>query len=188
MSKAAAIMLIILGVVLLFGVVLGVYVLLESTNYFKCKPTDFWITAQDTRYNSDADELVFKDTAIGVHYLVGWLSGKQGYTYKIVPVGHNFEYTVDGVTYNYLDIEDLTDAFEIVERKDGIIIKANNKRLDTALQSLYPNGDVNVPTSRNSGFTCKLIITAVDGKTVALTFRCSVAVEGIELDPPSVVF
>jgi len=186
MSKAVAIICIVLGVVLLVGVAFGVYVLLESTNYFKAKPTDFWVTAQGKRYYSDTDGLVFSDTAVGVHYLVGWLSGKQGYTYKVVPSGDDFEYTVDGKTYNFLDIKDLTAAFEIVERQDGIIVKAYDKTVSDVLHTLHPNSDIDVLTLEQPCY--KLVFTSADGKTVALTFRCTEAVDGIEIDPPSVIF
>ena len=187
MSKALAIICIILGVILLAGFAFGVYVLLEATNYCKNWATDFWVTVEDNRYYVDSNELVMSDTDVDVHYLVDWLSQKRGYTYKVVPAGNDFGYTVDGAVYNWLSIDDLTAAFEVTERDNGFTVKAHGKTITDILQTLYPNGEI-VSYSENEGYNYQLIITSVDGKSVALTFRCAVAVDGIELDPPSIAF
>lgn len=185
MSKAAAIILIILGVVLLVCFGFGVYVLLESTNYCKNWATDFWVTIDGNRYYVDSDELVLSDTDVDVHYLVEWLSKKQGYTYKVMPAGNDFGYMADGVVYHWLDIEDLTPAFEFVERDNGFTIKAHGKKVAEMLQALHPDSEI-ITANESESYNYKLVITSVDGKTVELTFRCKVAVEGIEIDPPSI--
>ena len=187
MSKALAIICIILGIILLVGFAFGVYVLLEATNYCKNRATDFWVTIDGNRYYVDSNDLVMFDADVEVHYLVEWLSKKKGYTYKILPAGNDFEYAVDGHVSNWLGIEDLTPAFEIMERDNGITVKERSKTLSAVLQALYPNSEI-VKAVEDEGFKYKLVITSIDGKSIALTFRCAVAVEGIELDPPSVIF
>lgn len=186
MSKAAAIILIILGVVLLACFGFGVYVLLESTNYCKNLATDFWVTVDGNRYYIDSDKLVLSDTDVEVHYLVEWLSKKQGYTYKVLPAGEEFGYSVDGYVSNWLGIEDLTPAFEFVEREKGFTIKARAKTVAGVLQELYPDSDIKTAVEEE-GFNYKLVITSVDGKSVALTFRCAIAVDEIEVDPPAII-
>ena len=186
MSKAIAIICIILGVILLACFGFGVYVLLEATNYCRNWATDFWVTVDGNRYYVDSDELVLSDTDVDVHYLVEWLSKKQGYTYKVLPAGNDFGYSVDGEARHYLDIEDMTAAFEITERENGITVKAHGKNLADVLQSLYPNSEI-VTLAEDNGYYFKLVVTSVDGKSVALTFRCAVAVDGIEVDPPAIV-
>ncbi|MCM1195428.1 MAG: hypothetical protein NC332_05805 [Firmicutes bacterium] len=187
MSKAAAIICIVLGIVLLAGVAFGVYVLLESTDYFKTSATDFWITVNGTRYSADGEDVVLSDTEIEAHYLVEWLSGKQGYDCKIISTGNDFGYIVDGSIYNWLGIEDLTPAFETETGEKSFTVKAKGKTVADVLQALYPESEVFTPFDED-GFNFKLVVTSVDGRSIALTFRCSVVADGIEIDPPSVAF
>ncbi len=187
MSKALAIISIILGVILVAGFAFGVYVLFEATDCFKSKPTDFWVIADGKRFNADND-IVLSNSSVDVRYLVGWLSRKQGYTYKIVPTGNDFGFTVNGNVCNWLGIKDLTKAFEIKERADGFTIKAYDKKLSDVLQVVCSNCDIVMPTLAEDSFCFKLIVTSADGKSIALTFRCTVAVDGIELNPPTIIF
>lgn len=188
MRKAASVISIILGIALLVGMCFGIYVLLESTNYCKNWPTDFWVTIDGNRYYVDSHELVLSDTDIYVHYLIEWLSKKQGYTYKVVPAGNDFCYMVDGVVGNWLGIEDLTPAFEVVARENGLSIKAHGKTIADVLQALHPNKDIVTSMSEDGNYHFKLVVTSLEGKSVELTFRCLIVVESIELDPPSIVF
>jgi len=189
MSKAVAIICIILGVVLLACMGFGVYVLLESTNYFKDKATDFWVTVDGKRYYANSSSLILFDSDVDVHYLVEWLSRKEGYSYKVVPAGNDFAYMVDGEIYNWLSIEDLTPSFEISESAKGFNIKAADKTIAEVLQALHSNSsNIVVPTDEDGKAHFKLIVTSVDGKTIELLFRCSKAVEDIEISPPVVVF
>ena len=186
MKRAAAIISIILGVVLLVCLGFGVYVLLESTNYCKNWATDFWVTIDGQRYYVDSDELVLFDTDVDVHYLVEWLSNKQGYTYQVLPAGDEFGYSVDGYVSNWLGIEDLTPAFEFVESEKGFTIKARAKTVADVLQVLYPDSEI-VTAAEDEGYNYKLVVTSIDGKSIELTFRCAVAVDGIEINPPSII-
>ncbi|MDE7454741.1 MAG: DUF5034 domain-containing protein, partial [Clostridia bacterium] len=185
---ALAITCIVLSVIVfaLFG--FGVYVLLEATNYCHNLATDFWVTVDGNRYYVDSDGLVLFDTDVQVHYLVDWLSGKKGYSCKIVPAGENFGYLVDGQIYEYWDIEDLSSAFEIVEQDKSFTINAKGKKVADVLQALYPNSKVITPTEFEGDFHYKLVITSVDGKTVSLTFRCAIGADSIEIDPPAIIF
>ncbi len=188
MNKGLAITCIVLGVILLTCLGFGVYVLLESTNYCKCKPTDFWVTVDGKDYYVDSDEIVLYDTDVEVHYLVEWLSKKQGYTYKVVPAGNDFGYIVNGTVGNYLGIEDLTPAFEFEEHENGFTIKARGKSVEDVLRTLYPNSNVVLAAVEDGEFNFKLVVTSIDGKSVSLTFRSAVAVNDIELDPPVIAF
>ena len=188
MNKAIAVICIILGVILLVGFAFGIYVLLEATDCFKSKPTDFWVTVDGNRYSAFGSNLAVFDKPIQVHYLIDWLSEKQGYSYKIVPTGENFTYSVDGNECSYLDLEDLTSAFEVNEYSNGLIIRHNGNTLVNVLQSLYPNQTVRFVTMPQDNFCYKLVVTSVSGKTVELTFRSGISADNIDLTPPSILF
>ena len=182
MKKAISVISIILGAVLLVLAAFGIYVLLEATNYFKAKPTDFWLTVDGQRYYADST-VAFVDNTVTLNYLVGWLSKKQGYTYELVPDGYNFTFDVDGFTQNWLE-QDLTQAFEITETDSGITVSGNTV-LRHLLQELYPEQKVTVTTK---DYAFKLAVTSINGKTITLTFFGGNAPDSIEITPPSIVF
>lgn len=192
MNKAVSVFCIILGAILLCGMVFGVFVLLDSTNYFTTTPTNFYVVADGVRYYAGSNELIHSETKIEVHYLVEWLTKKQGYSYKIVPAGEDFEFVLDGNVCNFLDIEDLTPAFEITERSQSLAVKVD-KKINNVLSDLYPGRKVAILGADVSIAQCNLLITSVDGKVISFTFSCDVDSEDdgsikIELDPPAIVF
>lgn len=188
-KKAVKVTAVVLFLALLAGAGFGVYLAYKYSDGFKTTPKAFYLEVNGKRYFEDTAELTFGNVQINVRYALDELTKKQGFTYKITPTGNDFAYMVDGAPFNYLSIDDVSQAFEIVSDNFGMTLKCRNKTIAEILQRLYPGQEITAPTSEDNNYHFKLVVSSVDGdKSMALTFRCLFGVDGIELTPPSIVF
>ena len=158
----------------------GVY-----TGGFKHEFRHFYVSANGNNYLQDS-EVVMGNVKFDVHYV---LKDNVGYTVQVVPTGEDFAFLVDDTWVSYLELEDLTPAFDIQLDKNSFVIRCREMTMQYVLQRMYPNSDVSlVPKDVDATARYKLVITAGDGsQSISLTFRCFCRVKDVEIDPPSLL-
>lgn len=128
-----------------------------------------------------------------VKYLfdVGNKENKLGYHVQVLPYTTketNFDFQVDGKTYNYGAEGELTKAFEIEQADDYFTLKSI-KTVKGVLETLYPNKTVVVPELKSKTPYFALVVSSEDYSVeIKIAFVSLVAVEGVIIDPDHIVF
>lgn len=128
-----------------------------------------------------------------VKYLfdVGNKENKLGYHVQVLPYTTketNFDFQVDGKTYNYGAEGELTKAFEIEQGDDYFTLKSI-KTVKGVLEALYPNKPVVVPELKSKTPYFALVVSSEDySASITIAFASVVAVTGVTIDSDHIVF
>lgn len=178
-------------IIIAFILAVGYFVYV-FTGEFSTDFKTFYVEIDKTKYVKDTYDLTFGKTQIDVHYTFEKVQTKKlTYTYAIEPTGSDFNFTVDGEKVSWLNVDGLSEAFDVKKDADGLILDCTNKKLSDVLRAIYPNSEIVLPDGideeRISRY--KLTVTSEDKRTsVSLTFKCSADIENIVLDPSEITF
>ncbi len=181
------------GVVLILALIAGVvYFVYVFTGEFSTDFKTFYVEIDKTKYVKDTYDLTFGKTRVDVHYTFEKVQTKKlTFTYAIEPTGSDFNFTVDGEKVSWLNVDGLSEAFDVKKDADALTLDCTNKKVSDVLKAVYPNSDIVLPDGideeRISRY--KLTVTSEDKRiSVSLTFKCSAAIENIVLDPSEITF
>ena len=142
---------------------------------------DYYEITANTEYRFDVKYLLD----------IGNKENKLGYHVQVLPYTTketNFDFTVDGKTYNYGAEGELTQAFEI-EQADEYFTLKSIKTVKGVLETLYPNKPVVVPELKSQTPYFALVVSSEDYSVkIEIAFGSLVAVEGVTLDPDHIIF
>ena len=181
---------VILVTVALLVIVGGAFALLfgQYSYWYTTEYSAIYLTSGKTKFFPSSDEVILGNVQFKVHN--AWTLNSK-YVVHVLPAGDNFYYQVDGRWHSYLDIDDLTPAFNVETNGSKFIIHAKGKKMQVVLSSLNNGKDVVIAADDvDDSVHFLLVVTTLDGKhSVSVPFRCVTYVDvgGIEIDPPSMV-
>lgn len=153
----------------------------------------FTVTNNDEVYSGINEDVVFPfntelSFVVGYEYHKFAMTKEYGYTVKVVPVADNdFNFTVGGNEFSYLDELDITSAFDLVIIDDTFNIIVPGSIIDV-LAVIYGDNDIVVPELDSDKDYYKLVITSFDGLSeISISFKQYSLVTGVELQD-SLVF
>ncbi len=137
------------GLIVLFLIIGSIALVFTLTNGLTEDFKTFYLKYNNEMILSSNKEMAFEEGKahkFTVKYLVN--SKDTSYTVKFLPNEEvNFSYTVDGKTFNYKDIEDLSSYFVFTSDNDGFSFSIRpNCTLQNVLEVIHKTSNVVVPT------------------------------------------
>ena len=154
------------------------------TNWYKTHFSTFYLVEGKTKLFTDVEGLSLRNERIAVHY--DFVKDKS-YTVQVLPTGEDFSFTVDGVCLSFLELSDLTPAFNIVLSDKSFSIRCKNVTMQEVLSRLFPGRSIEVDEEVDTTPHFKLVVATADGKhSVCMTFRCYHQVTGVGFEKPGI--
>lgn len=177
-----------------FIIVVG---LLGGASYFvknmQSSYSSFTVANNEEVYSGINEDIVFAfntelSFVVDYEYHKLAMTKEYGYTVKVVPVAENdFNFTVGGNEFSYLDEIDITSAFNLVIVDDTFSIIVPGSIVDV-LAVIYGDNDIVVPTLDADKDYYKLVITSFDGLSeISISFKQYSLVTGVMLDNETLV-
>lgn len=137
-----------------------------------------------------------KEYRFDVKYIFSDMAGDEplDYSIKVVPNATketSFEYYVNGEPYQFVNLDDLTTAFNISKKQDHFIINiAEGYNVEQVISYFYKDSEVTFPEGfDNTLHYFKLQVSSYNQKiTYNIIFNLGEAVSDIIVDPDHVVF
>lgn len=183
-----------LAILILFGLVAGIWILLKYTNGGTEDFKTFTIEV-------DGEPVVASKTAwdfrpgtheVKITYLFDWITGEEKeWSVKMQPKpGASYDYTVDGSVYPWSDAKEIEKAFSLKKEADGFTFTVPGDHKEV-LAALYPGQTVSAPAKDELKDLClyELVVSSYDGGTVyTIDFAIRRAVEGVDANPKGIIF
>lgn len=188
MKKVFSIIGALIIIALIFGVVYFLYI---YTGEFSTDFKTFYVEIHGKKYVKNNYEMtLYNPTRINVHYTFEKIqTNKPTFFYNIEPAGVDFNIKVDGEKISWLNVGELTAAFNVKEDKDGITLDCTNKTLLDVLQIVYPKREIELPEVDERQPHFKMTFTSEDKKSsVAITFSAPKTVSDVTLDNTEIIF
>ena len=174
-SKFGKPILIITIFVVLMFVIIVIGVFFKFTNSFKDDFKNFYVKIDGRLYTDTHNNINLeygKEYNFECKYLLDIKEDKNiNFKVKVVPNKtdeNNFNFSVDGEMISFLDVEDLTSAFDIYKNENGFILKLSEDfNITKCLDSVYVGKEVILPEGlfeRDLYYT--LIISSYNEKIV----------------------
>ena len=174
-SKFGKPILIITIFVVLMFVIIVIGVFFKFTNSFKDDFKNFYVKIDGRLYTDTHNNINLeygKEYNFECKYLLDIKEDKNiNFKVKVVPNKtdeNNFNFSVDGEMISFLDVEDLTSAFDIYKNENGFILKLSEDfNIIKCLDSVYVGKEVILPEGlfeRDLYYT--LIISSYNEKIV----------------------
>jgi hypothetical protein len=119
----------------------------------------------------------------------------KDYSVKIIPNTADdvaFDFTVEGETYSFGAISDLTDGFELTKYETYFTLNIPSKfSVATVLEKVYDGKTVYVPQSGDitNPYLYTLVVSSYNGNvTYYIHFYCTTEATKVTINPPSIVF
>ncbi len=184
---------IVVGVVLALAVVGLLAFIIRYTNGGTTELRTFYIEANGTQILKNTDMYLFEGTPLHIEpkYLFGSVVELDGYHYRIVPRGSDktsFNFTVDGRTYTFGGIEEVTSAFRIEADETGFTVEndfGNGNVMQQVLERLYPEREVESEPRDDMDKTVyfDLVVSDYnDGQSITIGLKFPINMAGVELD------
>lgn len=195
-NKRSNLVLIIILVVILMLVITVIGVFAKFTNNFKSGFKTFYVKF-DGKFYTETNNNIHLDYGKKYNFECKYLLNekddkKADYNVKIVPnrsIDNNFIFSVDGEKISFLDVEDLTTAFDIYKVENGFILELpEDFTISKCLKKVYAGKDVVITEGlfeRDLYYT--LVISSYNEKIVYY-FNFGSLLEFIKLDKGVVKF
>lgn len=181
---------ILLAIILAFSIILGVTYKRSDANAYG--HGTFYVDVNGSRYYKDG-AINLKRNSI-TEFKCGYVGNVQSadklYNVKITSTVNEqtaFTYTLDGARRLFLNGEDYTDCFDIIENVTAFSISHVNDTPETILQRRYPGKTVHAPETNPAIPYFTLTISNFDNSQ-SISFALTFGDPKLELDPGGIIF
>ena len=181
---------VILVTVALLIVVGGVLALIfgQYSDWYTKEYSSIYLTSGDMKFSNLNEGLAFGNVQFKVHN--AWKLNSK-YIVHVLPAGDDFYFQLDGKWHSYLDIEDLTPAFNVVKNGSKFTVHAKDLTMQAVLSGLNEGKDIVIASDDVDATAHYMLIVGNGQHAVSIIFRCAinshVGVGDVEIDPPSMV-
>lgn len=183
-----------LAVLLLFGLVAGIWIWVTYTNGGTEKFKTFTVEVDGELVVAEKSERCFQsgEHTVNVSYLFDTVAGED-YDYTVAiksKPGIALDYTVNGETYPFGDLKELNAAFGLNKKADGFTFTVP-AGLKAVLAAIYPGKTVTAPAGSELAdkYLYELTIASYNGQVVyTIDFAITIPVQGVETDHGAVQF
>lgn len=179
-----------LAVLILFGIVAGVWIYLDRTNGGTDTFKTFTLELDGHRIKTEKTSTKLspgKHTA-SVGYLFEDITGDNyGFDVHFKPKEYvKFDYTVNGGAYPWSDLETLDEAFSLDKQEDGFTYTVP-EGLGTVLGKLH-EGRITCPAELpNDGYIYTLVVSSYNEKVV-YTIDFTISGPNLDIQPGGIIF
>lgn len=183
-----------LAILVLFGLVAGIWIFIKYTNGGTEDFKTFTVELDGDLIVAERSERTLsagKHTVKTGYIFDEMMEGGESFYAEIVPTPNSsFDYTVDGNVYAWKGIDGLEKAFDLQLTANGFSFTVPNN-LKTVLTKIYPNSEITSPTAKELKdlHPFELVISSYNRKIVyTIAFNILHAVDDVELNPEGIKF